>query len=276
MPVELKAECESVDAEFDSHFGAPRSDLSAQARRHLAECETCRNLYGWLSTPALPVSLSPEFSGRIRQTLKSSLKPVRPVGSTRIVAAQLFLIFVILAACVSPMMGGAGWLAMTMDQLAGVTAVLMAGTALLSFSLAWQMTPGSLQRVPARTAVAILAAAYLAVEAISFPWHAPEAFLQMGLHCLRYGLTMAVPAALLFGTLVWRGAPLGIETLGVTLGAFAGLLALTILQFNCDVGNAVHLVAWHGAVLVVSALAGFLIGRAVNAVQRNRRQTPAT
>jgi hypothetical protein len=276
MPVELKTECESVDAEFDCHFGAPNADLSAHARRHLAECETCRNLYSYLSAPPLAVALSPELGGRIGQTLRSALKPVKPVGSTRIVAAQLFLVFVILAAWVSPMMGGAGWLAMTRGQLTGVTAVLIAGAALLSFSLAWQMTPGSLQRIPAGTAIAILAAAFLAVEAISFPWHAPEAFLKMGLHCLRYGLTVAVPAAVLFGILVWRGAPLGLETLGATLGAIAGLLGMTILQFNCDVGNAIHLLVWHGAVLVVSALAGFLIGRAVNDLRRNRRRTPAT
>lgn len=276
MPVELKAECESVDAEFDCHFGAPHADLSAQARRHLAECETCRNLYNWLSAPPLAIALSPELNGRIGRTLRSALKPVKPVGSTRIVAAQLFLVFVILAASVSPVMGGAGWQAMSGGQLTGVTAVLIAGAALLSFSLAWQMTPGSLQRIPAGTAIAILMAAFLAVEAISFPWHTPEAFLKMGLHCLRAGLTMAVPAAALFGTLVWRGAPLGLEALGGTLGAVAGLLALTILQFNCDVGNAIHLLVWHGAVLVVSALAGFLIGRSVNDLGWNRRRTPAT
>jgi hypothetical protein len=79
---------------------------------------------------------------------------------------------------------------------------------------------------------------------------------------------MAVPSALLFGLLVRRGAPLGAGTLGGTLGAVAGLLAITVLQFTCDTQDAVHLLVWHGAVLGLCALTGFLIGRAAGSLPR--------
>ena len=130
------------------------------------------------------------------------------------------------------------------------------------------MTPGSLQRIPARGAMMILAAAFLIMVAILFPWHTPEGFFRLGWRCLKMGFMMAVPAAVLFGILVWRGAPLGLGTLGGTLGAIAGLLAITVLQFTCDTQEAIHLLVWHGAVPGLSALIGFLIGRSVSGLRR--------
>ena len=49
-----------------------------------------------------------------------------------------------------------------------------------------------------------------------------------------------------------RLAPL----LGATLGATAGLLGVTVLQFRCPLQNAPHLLVWHGGVLVVATVAG--------------------
>jgi hypothetical protein len=50
--------------------------------------------------------------------------------------------------------------------------------------------------------------------------------------------------------------------MGASLGAIAGLLSVTVLQFKCDTQQAIHLLVWHGAVLVLSTTVGFLIGRA--------------
>ena len=127
MPVEMKTHCESVDAEFDRHFGAPHSVLSADAQRHLAECDRCRKLYSYLCAPSPRVSLAPELSARIEKTLKSSLTPVKPVGSARIMAAQFFLVFTLLAFPIASMMSRAGWHLMNRGQLVGVTSVLMVG-----------------------------------------------------------------------------------------------------------------------------------------------------
>jgi hypothetical protein len=48
--------------------------------------------------------------------------------------------------------------------------------------------------------------------------------------------------------------------LGATLGAIAGLLAVTVLQYTCELQDIGHLLVWHGGVLVLSTLAGALIG----------------
>jgi len=268
----LKAQCESIDAEFDRHLGASGSVLSEPARRHLAECERCRNLYSYLSGPFPSVPVSPELGSRIENTLKSSLKPVRRVGSTRIIAAQLFLAFVLLAVSVASVMNAAGLRAMTVGQLMSIIAVLIGGAVLLSFSLAWQTTPGSLRRIPAGTAMTILAVALFVAVAVLFPWHTRDGFLRLGWHCLKGGLVMAVPAAVLFGMMAWRGAPLGLGMLGGTLGAIAGLVSVTVLQSNCGIQDAIHLLVWHGGVLAVSALTGFLIGSSVSRLHWKRLQ----
>src|SRR5258708_38829693 len=53
-----------------------------------------------------------------------------------------------------------------------------------------------------------------------------------------------------------------------TLGAIAGLLGLTVLQFRCLYQNAGHLLVWHGGVLVLSIATGLLVALAVERKQR--------
>jgi hypothetical protein len=81
---------------------------------------------------------------------------------------------------------------------------------------------------------------------------------------------LAVPAAGLFWLLLRGGAPLNLTTLGATLGAIAGLLSVTMLQFTCNLQGIGHLLTWHGGVLVISTIAGSLIGRYA-AAHRSRR-----
>jgi len=272
MSGELKAACESVDAEFDRQFGDAGFILSADARRHLDGCGRCRDLYGYLFAPAPVVTVPPELSDRVEQVLKSSLRPVKPAGSIGRIAVQLFLVFAIMAAVVASFMKPAGLQTMTVGELAGVAAALIIGAALLSLSLAWQMIPGSLRRISAEAAITIPAAAFLATVAVLFPWRAPEEFFKAGWHCLWLGTVIAVPTAVLFGGIVRRGARLASGTLratqGATAGAIAGLVSITILQANCEMQEAVHLLVWHGGVLAVSTLAGYLISLSASGLQR--------
>jgi hypothetical protein len=213
-------------------------------------------------------SVPRELSDKVAQALKSSLRPVKPAGSTAIIAGQLFLAFVIMAAAIASFLKPAGLQTMTRGELAGITVALVVGAALLSLSLAWQMIPGSLRRFSAKAAITIPAAAFLVTVAVLFPWRAPEEFFSAGWHCLRLGILIAVPVAVMFGGIVRRGAALGAGALGATSGAIAGLVSVTILQANCEMQEAVHLLVWHGGVLAVSTLTGYLIGRSAGSLQR--------
>ncbi len=263
MAAALKMECKSVDAELDRQFGKPGQPLSPTARQHLDECERCTNLYRYLTQPAPAWSVSPELEQKISKNAKGSLQPVSRLRSTSVRAAQLLIVFVLLAAAVTSMMKILGIEAMSRAQLAGISAVLALGVVLLTRSLAWQMTPGSLQRIPAWSAVAIVGAGLLAGTVILFPWQTPEEFIEHGWRCLRTGLTLAVPTAALFWLSVRRGAFVNLTTLGATLGAIAGLLSVTVLQFTCNMQEIAHLLVWHGGVLAISTVIGALIGGSV-------------
>ena len=269
MTVETATSCASVDAEFHRLLESPDSGLSTRARRHLAECGTCSSLYAFLSAPAAEIILPAGACDQAQTALLSSLRPVKPLPSIRILALQLFLAFLVVAFSVVGIMGPAGLQAMGWLQLIAMAAVLAGGGWILSLSLAWQMIPGSLHRVSAKAAVAILAAAFFAGAATLFPWHTPAGFFRLGVHCLGWGSLMAVPAVALLAMLVWRGAPLGRGTLGATLGALSGLLSVTVLQFTCSLQDAMHLITWHGGVLVVTTLVGAAIGRYGNIASQN-------
>ena len=261
MPAELQTDCKSVDAELDRQFGGQETPLPPQVRQHLDQCERCRKLYRYLAETRPEFAVSPEVQHRITERIQKSLEPVPRLQSLPVLAAQLLIVFLLIAAAVTSMMKVVGIEVMSPGQLAGICAILALGVVLLSRSLAWQMTPGSMQRIPAWSAVAILGAGLFVGFVFLFPWKTPEAFLARGWHCLRAGLALAVPSAVLFGLLVRRGAPLNFTTLGATLGAISGLLSVAVLQFTCNLQDIAHLLVWHGGVFVISTLVGAVLGR---------------
>ena len=81
---------------------------------------------------------------------------------------------------------------------------------------------------------------------------------------------MAAPSSLLFWILVRRGHTLASGMLGATLGAIAGLVGASVLQFTCNRQDAVHLLVWHGGVVIVSLLLGAVVTWGVNTLVRPR------
>jgi hypothetical protein len=262
MIAKITPGCHDVDRELDRGFSAPRSNLSEQVRRHLEECERCRMLHEWASRSIPTSPASPELYGRIQSAIYVSLQHVSPRPPVRVIAFEFGTAFLICAIGAAAWLGLGGLAKMNAFQWMGIAAVLALGVALMAISLAWQITPGSLHRISARGAVSILLAGFIVGIIFLFPWHTPEAFLARGWPCLRAGLLMALPAALLFWLLVRRGAPLEMNTLGGTLGAISGLLGVSVLQFHCDRQETEHLLFWHGGVLVVATAAGWLIASA--------------
>lgn len=260
MPAGIKTDCKLIDAELDRQFAGRGSQLSPEVLRHLDECERCRTLYSYLAQE-LPADTVPgEVEHQIVGTIQGSLKPVFRLRSNAAIAAQLMIVFLLISAAVISRMKVAGFEVMSLPQLIGISTIFSSGVVLLALSLAWQMRPGSLRRIPEWASAGILAAGLLVGIVLLFPWKAPDAFVVRGWRCLRTGLVLAVPVSLVFWSLVRRGAPLNLRSLGGTVGAIAGLLAVTVLQYTCDLQNVGHLLVWHGGVLVVSTLAGALIG----------------
>jgi hypothetical protein len=263
VATELKTDCRSLDAELDAQWGRPDAALSAEARRHIEGCPRCRALYQSLcvDAPATGRGVAPAVQRSISEEIRKSLTPVKPQASTGMLAAQVAAAFLVISVVLSSMMKLVGIPVMNGVQMAGMSAVLALGLVVASRSLAWQMTPGSRQTIPAWNAVAILVLGLLIGMLVLFPMRTPQAFLARGLHCLRVGVMIAVPSAVLFWFMARRGAPLNLTTLGATLGALAGLVSVALLQVACDLQEMNHLVVWHGGVLLLTTLAGAGVGR---------------
>ena len=276
----MSNECRQIDLELDQLLSQPASARAAQgptlsenalsqkALAHLRKCERCRRLYHWLLGGNSPPELAASITDAVQARMKQSLTPVKPQASPRVLAAQFLLVFLLFSAPMVGMMGTAGLHEMNLTQVIGIGTVLVCGAALLSFSLAWQMSPGSLHRVPPRIAVIALAAGFLAATAVLFPWHEPQGFLERGWECLKAGVLMAAPSSLLFWILVRRGHTLASGMLGATLGAIAGLVGASVLQFTCNRQDALHLLVWHGGVVIVSLLLGVVVTWGVNTLVR--------
>lgn len=267
-PAEVRESCKVVDAELDLVMSSDpirRANWSpsSQVAEHLRNCERCRNLYQFLIAPVSGPRSFPQLESDVQERLKQSLRPVAPQASPGVLAAQFLMAFFLFAAPLIGIMGSAGYLEMNVTQLAGIGTVLIAGAALLSMSLAWQMSPGSLQNVPPRVAVTTLVAGFLFGAALLFPWKRPEAFFSRGLTCLGAGLLMAAPAAILFGLLLRRGHTFASGVLGATVGAISGLMGASVLQMHCSHQDAAHLLVWHGGLVVISIALGGLLVRMV-------------
>src|SRR4029077_7430607 len=133
-------------------------------------------------------------------------------------------------------------------ELLAMAALYATGVSLLAVSLAWQMRPGSYRRVSTTALLGAFGIGLLLGMALLFPWQSSPAFALEGWPCLLGGLGIAVPGALLLWLVVRRGAALSFTTLGATLGATAGLLGVTVLQFKCAHQEASHLLVWHTGV----------------------------
>jgi negative regulator of sigma F NrsF-like protein len=212
-----------------------------------------------LETAPTP-EFSPDLQRQIIDAIGDSLRPVRPLPAVGVLSGQFAAIFLLFAAALIAMMGVMGFRTLHAWQVLGIVAILAAGVALFSLALAWQIRPGSQQKFPASLSWACFGVGFLTGAALLFPWRGTEAFVSRGWPCLLAGSAVAIPGGVLFWLLTRRGVPLSAGTFGGTLGAIAGLLGLTVLQFRCLYQDTAHLVVWHGGVLVLSIAAGVVAG----------------
>ena len=215
--------------------------------------------------------LSPELHRTISGALTASLQPVKPMPAARVLTGQFASIFLVFAAALIAMMGVTGFRTLHAWQALGIVAILAVGVSLFSLTLAWQIRPGSLQKIPAKLSWAYFGVGFLTGAALLFPWRGAEAFVSRGWPCLLTGSAVAIPGGVLFWLLTRRGVPLSAGAFGGTLGAIAGLLGLTVLQFHCLYQNAAHLLVWHGGILVLSITTGLLVALAIERNGRGQR-----
>lgn len=259
--------CRQMDAELDRRFAGTGDGLSEAGRLHLASCARCAALYGWISGKQSALAVNADLTHRIVADMESSLAPVKPIPSPGVFAVRIAAMLVLLTCVLVALMGGAGIRAMSRVQLAGVGALLASGTMLFSVTLGKQTTPGSTRRVPTGMAMLVFAVAALGGITLLFPWRAEDSSPFLSWQCALRELAIAAPAAVLFWILLRRAVVLSPAAMGAGLGAVAGLLAVSALQFTCPHQEALHLLLWHWSVLLVTAAAGGLAARLAGSVR---------
>jgi hypothetical protein len=246
----MPGDCELVDAMLDQRAEL----LPEKLHRHIEGCARCRGLHEWLISDADLIDVSPTTVDRLSRLLKSSLRPVNPLPPTKVSVIQASLCFVMLTLGFTSLLGTAGLAQMGRLESSAMVLLFTTGLILFSVSLARQMRPGSGTYL-SKSMVVLFVLGLLTCISLLFPWHASQSFVAQGWPCLFAGLVIGVLGAVVLWLVVRRGAPVLPGTMGANLGATAGLLGVSVLQFQCPYQQAPHLLVWHGTVLVAVTLA---------------------
>lgn len=212
-----------------------------------------------------------ELLEKIAGSLHSSLRPVRPMPPTWMLAAGLTLICAAVAAAAAARAGFYG-----IDKLAPWERALIFSTLgmvmwLWGVALVGRLIPGSRRRLSAGAVLGVGTAMILGVFALVFRDYHTEHFMSAGLACLASGLLIGIPAALLSWLLLRRGFAVDPVAAGFVGGAFAGLCGVTMLELHCANFQALHVLVWHTAVPPACAVLGALAGWALRKLRKLRK-----
>jgi hypothetical protein len=237
--------------------GAP---IPPEAAAHISGCEHCRRLVRAIGETRQVGAPLPELLQRIADGVAADLKPVKPLAPEGVRFLALIVALAMVAAVANAVLGIAGWLALSELQRLAVFSALGASAGLLAFSLVRQSVPGSRLVLPPGLLVTAVLCAMASAFGVLFRPREESTFVATGLVCLRIGLECAIPAGIVFWTILRRGAVLNPALTGATAGALAGLSGLTALEILCPNPNVHHILVWHLGGTLASAAGGLAAG----------------
>lgn len=190
---------------------------------------------------------------RAQAAILSDLHPVRPLAAASTYALAFAAVFATAAILSGSVLGLHGLHALSLEQSALIFTTLLLTAALASFACARVMRPASGSSLGS-LALLVSAAAFPVLFALIFQGYSTLHFIPEGIPCLRAGLIVAAPTAVILAWLLRRGFVLQWRTAGLAAGTLAGLTGLAMLELHCANLKAIHTMVWHVAVVVVSAL----------------------
>lgn len=252
---ETGLKCRDLDLLFAPAATTP---LPADVEEHLAGCERCRRLFTARSEEA--AAMPEDLTKHLRDQILADLKPVQPLPANR----TLDLLFLGIASVglliglltLMPM----GWQAMVLWQRALVIGSLCVGLASMSYLMTRLMVPGSKMAIAPSFLLLAVPVLMLLSSLAAFPF-SPGTFesgaaIQCGLTTLVY----SVPALVLSGFLLRRGASLDPRWSGAVMGLFAGSVGAVVLQLHCPVLEFSHTMAGHMLPALGLGVMGWLAG----------------
>ena len=207
--------------------------------------------------------LKAETLERISDAIKISLRPVRPLPPTWMLAGGLVLVCTAVALTGAAHSGFYGIEKMHILERALIFSTLVVLAWLVGIGLVHEVIPGSRRRVAPGALLAIVCGLLAGVFALLFRDYQISDFFSAGITCLLAGLLFAVPTALLAWLLLRRGFAVNPASAGLVAGTLAGLAGLGMLELHCQNFQAAHVLVWHIAVIPLSAAAGAFVAWAL-------------
>ena len=203
-----------------------------------------------------PHSLDPRSLQAVADTIRSSIRPVRPLPPTWVLAGSLILVCAAVALAGAARAGFYGIEKMNLFERALIFSSLIGFACAVGIGFIHEMIPGSRRRVAPGALLAIVCGLLLGVFALLFRDYQTSDFIPAGIACLLTGLLFATPTALLAWLLLRRGFAVNPVSAGLVAGTLAGLAGLAMLELHCQNFQAAHVLVWHIAVVPLSAAAG--------------------
>jgi hypothetical protein len=175
---------------------------------------------------------------RVQRALLSDLRPVRPMAPLWAFVGMFTALSAGVAIAVAAALGFYGVHALAVPQRALIFPALLAAAWLAAAACARAMRPAAGARLGSK-ALLIAAMGFPVLFALVLRGYSTYGFVEEGIPCLINGRSTA----------------------GIAAGVLSGLTGLAMLELHCQNLKAIHVMFWHVAVVVVSGLAGFAIGR---------------
>ena len=203
-----------------------------------------------------PNALPAALLERIVESVGPAVPPVRPLGSTPVLSAGLFLIVAVVALLGAARVGFQGVEALSFAQRLTIFGTLALLAALGAARTVLEWIPGSAAPVAGPAMLAAATGALLVVFALVFHDYSMTQFVSAGVNCLLAGLLHAAVAAPFLWWLLRRGYAVNAVSAGLVAGALAGLAGVSLLELHCTKLEAPHVLVWHTLVVPVSAVIG--------------------
>jgi hypothetical protein len=237
--------------------------LPLDACEHVKSCKRCQELVEALNVPVAVESLPPATLQQIVGGIAINLRPVSPVAPAGHFFGGIAGIFGSIVALCVYRMGATAIAVMTPLETVAILSALAVSTGLLAYSLVHQMIPGSPHRISPRLLPVGIVVLLTIVIGVLFQFQHEQNFWGHAWPCIRAGTPIGVLAAVPFWLILRRGAILFPAITGATTGLLAGLVGTSVLEIHCPNLDAWHILISHLGVAMLCALAGLIVGLAV-------------
>ena len=205
----------------------------------------------------------------VASALLKDLRPVRPLSPVWLFSALLVGLFAFFAVLSGSILGLHGIRVLGPLQMAWIFSALLGTATVAAVASAHEMRPASGVRFGYFVPV-IVNALFLIVFATLLTGYGMRHFVAEGIPCLVAGLSVSLPAAVAIALILRRGFVLDWKKAGTVAGTLAGLAGLGMLELHCANLKAIHVMAWHVAVVIMSGTVGFAIGWTADRFRRRK------